>query len=62
MLFGTDESKWSWTKDLNETALSNDDDYQIDSNATETTLTIKNVNDQHKGEYQCVLKYNIRKI
>jgi hypothetical protein len=56
MLFGTDEPTWSWTKDLNETALSNDDNYQIDSNATETTLTIKNVNDQHKGEYQCVLK------
>lgn len=55
LLFGTDAPAWSWTKDLNETSLSNDDSYQIDSNATETTLTIKNVNDAHKGEYQCVL-------
>ena len=53
-LFGSGELKWSWRKDDNYT-LSNDDSYQIDSSANETTLTIKNVDEKHKGEYECIL-------
>jgi hypothetical protein len=56
LLFGSDSPKWTWTKDGDNVTLSNDNNYQIEGAETnETTLTIKNVDEIHKGEYACIL-------
>ena len=57
LLFGNEggeEVTWSWQK--NTTQLVNDEKYEIKSSDNETSITLKNVNNDDKGLYECVLK------
>lgn len=56
-MYGSDEGQeWLWMKNDNETLTSGTGSIVIESKDNSSVLTIKEVKDEDKGEYKCVLK------
>jgi len=54
-LYGTDTTTWEWHKNDNITLVSGAGNVVIESDDNSTTLTLKEVKEEDKGEYMCTL-------
>lgn len=55
-LYGSGQTTWEWLKDDNVTLVSGTGNVVIESDDNTTTLTLKEVKEEDKGEYMCILK------